>query len=435
MAVTIPSNQALPVHLNPALRGRRPSATLAINERCAQLVKQGRQIYRLGFGQSPFPVPPSAVAALREQAAQRSYLPVKGLAELRTAVAQFHQRYYDLPAESEDILIGPGSKELIFLAQFVYHGDLIIPAPSWVSYEPQARLLGQPAQRIPTRREDGWRLRPEDLDKLCRDEPERPRLLILNYPNNPTGLSYREDELQALAHVARRHRLLIISDEIYGELHHAGRHVSLARFYPEGTIVSSGLSKWCGAGGWRLGTCCFPRSLRWLLDAVAAVASETFSTVAAPIQYAAITAYERDSQIERYLFQSRRILRALGRLVSRRLQSFGLETPAPEGGFYLFLDFTPHAAALRARGMLTSPQLCERLLMETGVALLPGADFGRPPEEFTCRLAYVDFDGGRCLEAAAEIADDQELSDDFLRRHCARVLTAIDLIGDWLAAA
>src|SRR5438094_761804 len=96
MAVTIPSNQALPIHLNPTLRGRRPSATLAINERCAQLVEQGQQIYRLGFGQSPFPVPQSVVAALREQAAQRSYLPVKGLAELRTAVAQFHQRYYGL---------------------------------------------------------------------------------------------------------------------------------------------------------------------------------------------------------------------------------------------------------------------------------------------------------------------------------------------------
>src|SRR5437870_8984644 len=107
-AVTVTSNQTLPVHLKPILRGQWPSATLGINERCDQLVKQGQQVYRLGFGQSPFPVPQSVVEAHREQAAQRSYLPVKGLAELRAAVAQFHQRYYGLPAEGEDILIGPG---------------------------------------------------------------------------------------------------------------------------------------------------------------------------------------------------------------------------------------------------------------------------------------------------------------------------------------
>jgi aspartate aminotransferase len=418
--------------LNPRVKNLRPSATLAMNEHSAQLAREGRAIYKLGFGQSPFPIPPSVVAALQSNAFQKDYLPVKGLPALRAAVAEFHRRWHGLPATAEDILIGPGSKELLFLAQLVYQADLILPAPGWVSYEPQARLLGLDVHWAQTRGEDGWRLTPDDLEQVCQATADRPRLLILNYPNNPTGLSYDAAQLEALAQVARRHRLLVVADEIYGELHHSGAHVSIARFYPEGVIVSGGLSKWCGAGGWRLGTFCFPTNLRWLLDAMACVAGETFSAVAAPIQYAAVTAFECDQEIERYLTQSRRILRALGRSVSQRLRNVDVNAPAPDGAFYLYPDFTPQAERLRARGLTTSTDFCEQLLADTSVALLPGSDFGRPATELACRLAYVDFDGTECLLAAEKISIEEELGEQFLIEHCGRVLTAIDLIGEWL---
>lgn len=418
--------------MNPKIQKLRPSATLAMNEKSAELARAGRTVYKLGFGQSPFPIPPSVVAALQAQAFQKDYLPVRGLPALRAAVAEFHRRFHGLPAAAADILIGPGSKELIFLAQMICQADLLLPSPSWVSYEPQARLLNLDSRWLPTRREDGWRLQPEELEKACRVGTDRPRLLILNYPDNPTGLSFDSTQLEALARVARRRKLLIIADEIYGELHHAGQHVSIARFYPEGTIVSSGLSKWCGAGGWRLGTFCFPVELRRLLDAMACVASETFSAVAAPIQFAAVTAFERDEAIEDYVRQSRRILRALGLRVSRQLQACGVPTAEPDGGFYLFPDFTDHAPALRARGLKTGAEFCARLLEDTGVALLPGSDFGRPANEFTCRLAYVDFDGEACLTAARQIPMTEELDEAFLRAHCHKTLTAIDLIKDWL---
>ncbi|MFN0085404.1 MAG: pyridoxal phosphate-dependent aminotransferase [Blastocatellia bacterium] len=421
--------------INPRVRTLRPSATLAMNEKSAELARAGRTVYKLGFGQSPFPIPPPVVAALGANAFQKDYLPVKGLPALRAAVAAFHRRFHCLPAAAEDILIGPGSKELIFLAQLVCQAELLLPSPSWVSYEPQAQLLGLNARWLQTGRADGWRLRPEELETACRTGAARPRLLILNYPNNPTGLSFDEAQLEALARVARKYSLLIVADEIYGELHHTGRHVSIARFYPEGTIVSSGLSKWCGAGGWRLGTLCFPAELRWMLDAMACVASETFSAVASPIQYAAITAFERDEAIEGYVRQTRRIVRALGKYVSGRLRAAGVDAPAPDGAFYLFPDFTAHAAALRARGPKTGAGFCERLLQDTGVALLPGSDFGRPADEFTCRLAYVDFDGEACLAAARRVPLEQELDEAFLRAHCGRVLTAIELIEDWLGGA
>ncbi len=139
--------------------------------------------------------------------------------------------------------------------------------------------MGRQIRWVPTRPENDWRLMPEELDPLCKDDPSRPRIVILNYPSNPTGDSYTLDELKALVKVARKSKVLLISDEIYGELHHRGQHVSIARFYPEGTII---MSKWCGAGGWRLGTFVFPQSLHWLLDAMAVVASETFPSPVPP---------------------------------------------------------------------------------------------------------------------------------------------------------
>lgn len=420
------------VALQPRVQGLPLSATLAINERSHALQQAGRQIYKLGLGQSPFPVPPSVVAALQAHAAEKDYLPVRGLPALRAAVAAYHERQDALGRTADEVLIGPGSKELMYLLQTGFAGPLVLPTPCWVSYAPQARLAGQPVQYLPTRRADGWRLTPAALDAFAQATAGTPRLLLLNYPSNPTGASYTADELAALAEVARRHRLVVLSDEIYGELHHTGAHVSMARCYPEGTIVSAGLSKWCGAGGWRLGTFSFPPSLRPLLDALAAAASETFTAVSAPIQYAAIRAYAGGPDIEAYLNGSRRLLHALGQHLAEQLRAAGAHLPDPDGAFYLFPDFSAHAEQLRARGIASSPAFAERLLEETGVALLPGVAFGHAPTTFTCRLAYVDFDGAEALARVAEAPPGRPLGEGVLRACCGAVLEAVDRLCDWV---
>ncbi len=423
----------LDVHLNLTVRGMPLSATLAINSRCDALRAAGRDVHKLGLGQSPFPVPRAVVEALQANAHQKAYLPVKGLPALRGAVADYHQRTQGLTSTADDVLIGPGSKELMFLLQLVYYGDLVVPTPAWVSYAPQARIVGRKIEWLPTRPESGWKLAPEALEELCARDPERPRIVVLNYPSNPTGLTYSEERLRAIARVARRYRVVLLADEIYGELHHKGRHVSAARFYPEGTITSGGLSKWCGAGGWRLGTFAFPPSMRWLLDAMAAVASETYTSTSAPIQYAAIRAFRGGLRIERYLWNARRILAALGAACVARLRAAGVAVHDPQGAFYLFPDFGSHAEPLRRRGIATSADLCTRLLEEAGVGMLPGSDFGQPPEELTARIAYVDFDGARAMAAAETVPLDQPLGEDFVAAHCARVAHGIDLLVEWLA--
>lgn len=383
---------------------------------------------RLGFGQSPFPIPSRVVAALQAHAHEKDYLPVCGLPRLREAVAAWHRRGGLADASADGVVIGPGSKELLYLVQLVADADVLLPTPCWVSYAPQAHLAGRRVVRLPTRFEDRWRLQPDQLARACATGGSRRRLLIINSPGNPEGLGYQRDELAALAAVAREHGVVILSDEIYGPLHHGDDHVSVAEHYPEGTVVTGGLSKWCGAGGWRLGTLLVPPPLRWLREALAAAASETFSAVAAPIQHAAVVAFEGGDDIDDDLRRSRAVLRTVGRATAAGLREAGVAVHDPHGGFYVMPDFSPHAARLRRQGIVDGATLCDRLLESVGVALLPGVAFERPPEELSARLAYVDFDGASALSQAGggEIA---------ARALAPKVMDGVAAIARWLGSA
>jgi aspartate aminotransferase len=423
----------IPTSLNLNIRGLEPSATLAINEKCRQMIREGKEVFRLGLGQSPFPVPDEVAEALRINAHQKDYIAVKGLMELREAISGFNFKMHKVDHKPEDIIIGPGSKELIFILQMVYYGDLIIPAPSWVSYAPQARIIGRNVHWVPTSMKNDLRLSPEDLEAICIKDPDKPRIAILNYPSNPTGATYPIERLKMLAQVARKYNVILVSDEIYGLLHHNNQHVSVARYYPEGTIISNGLSKWCGAGGWRLGFFSFPSDLKWLHDAMAVVASETFTATSAPIQYAAVTAFNGGAFMDEYLIKARKVLKTIARYIMLRFDKLQITYPHAQGGFYLFPDFEPYRAKLIERGISSGRMLCETLLEETGVAMLPGVDFGRPPEEYSARIAYVDFDGAAAMNAADKLfLEDKGSQKEFIMNHCPKIVQAIDRIENWL---
>lgn len=410
--------------LNVQIDKLKPSATLHINELSNKMIAEGKEVFKLGLGQSPFPVPDSVQEALQHNTHQKAYLPVQGLYALREAVAAYHLRQDQLHFTAEQVMIGPGSKELLFILQLVLDCDLLIPAPSWVSYAPQAQIVGKSVHWLQTEAEAGWRLTADVLEEHASSN-NRPALLILNYPNNPIGNTYDKEALRKLAIVAQKHGIIILSDEIYGELHVEGEHTSIAKFYPEGTIVSAGLSKWCGAGGWRLGTFSFPHELEYVKKAMCVVASETFTSVSAPIQYAAIRAYQGGEDIEKYVQGSRRILKALGNFISDKLLAANISHPRPEGGFYLFVNFEFYRKKLATLGIKNSATLCNHILQETGVAMLPGNNFGRPEEELTVRLAFVNFDGKKVLSALSQLADDQPVDERFLKQYCPRTIEAI----------
>ena len=338
--------------LNKNIRGLKPSATLQINEDSNRLISQGHDVIKLGLGQSPFPVPPPVIKALQDHAHEKDYLPVRGLDQLRSTVARYYQQRDGLQRSADDVLVGPGSKELLFNLQMACHGELLIPAPSWVSYAPQAFILGRKVSWLPTKSENQWRIVPEQLDEFCTNNPNSTRILILNYPSNPTGCSYDAESLAALAEVTRKHSIIVVADEIYAETDFSGKHESMASHYPEGTVISSGLSKWCGAGGWRLGIMVFPEELRELQDAMAVIASETFTSISAPTQYAACTAFTSCPELDNYLKDSRKVLEVISEYMVKRLRECHLDMQKPVGGFYLLISFEHWRTKLSQHGIL-----------------------------------------------------------------------------------
>lgn len=419
------------IHLNDNLSGLSTSATIAIQQLCRKMMNEGKEVFRLGLGQSPFPVPDRVVEALKANAHQKDYLAVKGLEELRSTLVDHHKRTFDIDCGTEDIIIGPGSKELMFILQLIYDGEIIIPMPAWVSYYPQAKIIGRPVNTIMTSRDSGYKITAAQVDSICKLDPQRSRLLILNYPSNPTGQTYSADELEALAAVLAKYQVLVLSDEIYAKMTFSGDHVSIMNFYPEGTIFSGGLSKWCGAGGWRLGLFVVPERMRWITDAMATVASETFTSTSAPIQYAAIAAFQEHNDIDEYVTRCRNILSHLAEEIHIRLSRTETQVLPAQGGFYVFPDFDNYRQKLKKKNIFTSRELCDKLLAETGVAMLPGIDFGRPASELTARLAFVDFDGKKALD---DFPEDGTLDRAYLEKSCNSTLTAVDRLIDWLDA-
>jgi aspartate aminotransferase len=182
-----------------------------------------------------------------------------------------------------------------------------------------------------------------------------------------------------------------------------------------------------------LGTCVFPKELTSLKNAMATVASETFTTVSAPIQYAAIKAFEDNPNLESYRLQSRHILKTIGNYTYQTLTNMNITTPAPQGGFYSFINFQHHRKNLAQRGITNSIELCDRLLKENGIALLPGVDFGREKNELLFRIAYLDFDGGVALNAfRSNEGLNDELPEDFIQKYASKMVRAMEKLEKWL---
>ena len=409
------------IHRN--LRRLKPSDTLTISQISNKRQREGQPVYKFGFGQSPFPVPEIVIQALKDNAHQKDYLPVQGLELLRKKIAAHtNQLLNDSNYNSENIFLGPGSKELIYLAQLAIDAPLLVPNPSWVSYEPQAHIIGKKIHWIPTK-PNYWKLEAEHLEAYLEAHQIREGILILNYPNNPTGQTFSTFELKNLAEVCRQYNIAVISDEIYGLLQFDGEYESIANYYPEGSIITTGISKWAGAGGWRLGAMIIPDNFKSLYKTMKALASETFSAVSAPIQYAAVEAYSVDLATSNYQKASRYILDTIGNYCYQTLKSGEVEVQAAEGGFYLFPNFT---------GMVevdNSVLLCQRLLEETGVALLPGSSFGRPIDELTVRLCFVDFDGQVALSHYYKYGD---IKDSDIPKLFPNMLNGMNRLMKWI---
>jgi len=422
------------------IRGLRASATLSINDRVRDLWAAGKNVYHLAFGESRFPVHPKVAEALASSAQRRSYLPALGLPELRRTIAEYYRAKFGIDAAPEQVVVGPGSKSLIFSCMLALGEEVILPQPSWVSYGPQAHLMGKPVTYVPTRPEMNYELELNVLGHRIEEERAawgNPEVFIVNSPKNPTGTMMHPEKVEALAHFAREHELMVLSDEIYAmTAFGAIPHVSMARHYPEGTVVFGGLSKHLSLGGWRFGTAVLPNwsAGKRLAHAIENIAANIWTCVAAPVQYAALAAYSNDPDIEEYIQLCTRMHGARTRFLFHTMERLGIPCVEPAGAFYVYPCFRKWHEQLSARGIHTDEELALFLLERYELATLPGSAF-HSAQEFCLRVSssYIDASTDECAETllAAFRADPDP--DRFIERHHPRLHQVAERFGEFVS--
>ena len=336
-------------------------------------------VISLGVGepdfQTPWTVRKAAVDSLERK--RMVYTANSGMMDLRQEICNYIQRKYHITYHPEhETLVTVGGSEAIDLAirAVVNPGDeVLVVEPSFVCYKPIVELMHGVAVPIPTKLENRFKLTPEELRAHITD---RTKLLILPYPNNPTGGIMTQEDLEAIAEVLRGTNILVLTDEIYSELTYGRKHVSIAEIDGmwERTIYVSGFSKAFAMTGWRLGYVCAPRPLEEQMLKIHQYAIMSAPTLS---QYAAIVALrecdkEVQKMVEEYNMRRRMLVDGFNRI--------GLTCFNPEGAFYMF-------PCIRSTGM-TSEEFCEMLLQEEKVAVVPGSAFGESGEGFV-RVSYA----------------------------------------------
>ena len=337
-----------------------------------------KDVTALTVGQPDFVTPwhirEAAIESLEE--GRTYYTANAGMNELRCELSSYLHRRFSLNYKPEEIFVTVGGSEAIDIAirSVINPGDeVIIPTPSFVCYEPIARMAGAKAVILETRAEEEFKITPESLKALI---TPRTKLLVLPYPNNPTGAIMTREELCAIADVLRGTDILVLSDEIYAELTFGAPHTSFASVPDmwERTVIVSGFSKAYAMTGWRLGYIAAPREL---LSEMLKLHQYAIMCAPTASQFAAIEALKNgDADIENMKaeYNRRRVF------IYEGLKSIGLDVFEPKGAFYIF----PRVGDLG----LSSEEFCERLLYEERCAIVPGTAFGSSGEGYA-RISYA----------------------------------------------
>ncbi|WP_113673264.1 aminotransferase class I/II-fold pyridoxal phosphate-dependent enzyme [Vallitalea guaymasensis] len=344
------------------------------------IVSEMEDAISLGVGEPDFDTPwnirEEGIYSLEK--GKTFYTSNSGMLELRDEICKYLKRKFglDYDYKSETLVTVGGSEgiDLAFRALINPGDEVLIPEPCFVSYKPCAFLAGATPVTIPLKAENEFRLTPEEVEEHVTDKT---KILVLSFPNNPTGAIMDKEDLQKIAEVAIKHDLIVLSDEIYAELTYGEKHVSIASLdgMKDRTIVINGFSKAYSMTGWRMGYAVGPKEIIGPMTKI-----HQYGIMCAPTtsQYAAIEAVKNsDSDVE----EMRKAYNGRRKVMIEGFRSMGLECFEPLGAFYLF-------PSIKRTG-LTSEEFANRLLMEEKVAVVPGTAFGDSGEGFIrCSYAY-----------------------------------------------
>jgi aspartate aminotransferase len=344
------------------MRHVQGSQTIALDTKAKALLAAGHEVINLSVGELDFSAPTTVQQAVAAAAtgATNHYSPVAGLAASKAAVVVYEREYHGIEYQSEQILITNGAKQAlytIFLALVDPGDEVLVLQPAWVSYVTQIQLAGGKPIAVET----SETFLP-DLVKLEQAITPQTKGLVLNYPNNPTGVVYDQATLQQLAKFAQRHNLWVVSDEIYEHIVYDQTHFySFAQLYPN-TIVVNGISKAAAVTGWRVGYAAGPAAI---IKAMTALQSHITGNVSNVMQAALLPALALGLPTD-WLSQLHHRRQLVLDWVATQPR---LVAVPPQGAFYCFIDIR--------QLHLSSEQLCEHLLQKHYVALVPGIYFGR----------------------------------------------------------
>ncbi len=352
----------------------KPSPTLAVAEKAGQLRAQGHDIIGLGTGEPDFDTPEhikkAAIDAIN--AGFTKYTAVDGIPELKQAIIDKFKRENQLEYQANQVLVSVGGKQSCFnlCLAFLNEGDeVIIPAPYWVSYPDMVLLAGGQPVFIPTTFKAHYKITPEQLEAAI---TPRTKLLFLNSPSNPSGIAYSREELQQLGDVLKRHpQVLIATDDMYEHILWSRSFVNIVNACPElydRTVVLNGVSKAYAMTGWRIGYAAGPKPL---MNAMKTIQSQSTSNPCSIAQKAAVAALNMGNESVEIMVKAFEERHAY--VVDRLQQMPGIDVIPADGTFYIFPNVEK---VIAQRGFANDLVFSEKLLQETGVALVPGSAFG-----------------------------------------------------------
>jgi aspartate aminotransferase len=371
----------VPTSFAERLRAVAPSVTLAMNARAAELRSKGIDVFAFGVGEPDFE-PPAFVREAAKKAIDdgltAKYTAVTGIASLKKAICALTARTRGWEPTPEMVTVSVGAKHALFnvaLALYEPGDEVVIPAPYWVSYPEQVRIVGATPVHVETREEEGWRMSP---DALSRALTKKTKAVILCSPSNPTGAAYSENEMRGLLDVLRAHDCWLVVDEIYAELVYDGfTHASAAKLAPDlrsRTIIIDGVSKSYAMTGWRIGWSIAPRELAKALDVVQGQSTTNPSAVAQYAALAAVTGPQDEVASMRAQFEKRR-----GVMVAGLRSLPGVKCRTPEGAFYAFADCRGlYGLRWGDKSLSSDEDIAMWLLDRAHVAAVPGGAFGAP---------------------------------------------------------
>ena len=396
--------------------------------------KCGFGYYGFAFGQSPFHVPHIMQNALVQNAHRGKYAPVPGVEELRDSISEYSKHYFGMDVDPKQIFVGPGTKELIYNLLEILHGTVILPTPAWLGYLPQIRLLKKNYHMLPSRVDK--KINPYDLKKLSLRLQDRQKILILNNPNNPTGLLYDRLELEEIAEICKEQNIIIISDEIYAQTtYDFSKFVSMGKIYPEGTFVTNGLSKSHAAGGYRLGYVIFPQHATDVGEQFKKIIATEYTAVSTPIQHAAIMGFQVSKEMDQYFEVTRKIHEIMGEFTYHTLKQIpGVSSTIPQATFYLLADFNQFTTEFNGSKISTSQTFSESLIQHPyHTAIVGGDSLVLERTDFSARMAFVDYDGEKAfknyLDNPPKTNSDRI---EFVRTNAPRVISGLDMIELYL---